>query len=949
MLATRLQPSSETGCTGSDVVPVVRGSTGAARRSRDALCRTAPLVLLRYPALLWTAIGGTALLCVAAAAAPMFLSATSSELVMGSVERPHVTRYVAGITYRFGGLPLEPTRFEQDDWFDPGFGGLRDRWSPAIDELDRAFRELAAGSPVLDEPLAAVLGDPVTVSAGGVTGSHLGRLFAEPGAIEHLEPIAGAEGEGVWIPELIAKELAVGPGDTIRLAGARHARRVEVRVDGVYADIYLALPSDGYWLQWQPEFRLPDLDVDLPPPPQPLVADRALVLELTRALGQRTATFSWQAPVRDPAALSLEDVQALDTYQQPLGSLAFARSELGDALRCCGRWGPQIIPDATTTIGSSIDLVVDDAERRMAAVQGPAQVLQIAALAVALVVVAASGAFAMRARRTEATWRYARGTAPTVVALAHAVGALGPALAGGLAGFTVAVVAVRTIGPNGTIDGSAYLEAATGAALAALAAVLVGSVVAGVAYVRLVEPHRHGPSRIVGAVPWELAALWLAYIAFRRLDEGGAFFTDERLGVDRPSLALVAFPFLLLLGLAFLAARLAPLGFGALRRRTARSAPPAYLASRRLAAGGALAVALIGAAGLCLGMFVHSRLVSGSLRATVTSKAHVFVGGDVAAQVLYVTQAPEGLPFPITRVVQVGDGIELPSGRDLDLLAIDPTTFAPAAAPSDACDEGCLRDATRALQARSPAGALPVVLAAAGDLEVAEIVVDGTTLPVDVVARTDAFPGLFSREPLVVVDERALLERLNGTNPLVQGSTELWARGSARRMLDALAEREIPVYLTIAAAEVEDIPAMSATIGTFVVVNALGSVAAALVLVSMLAYVRARHRSQIVSYALSTRMGMTHTEHRRALTLELGLMMGIGFVVGTVVATLAAAVTVPRLDPLGSIPPGPRFLVPWTAIARAAAAVALVAWGGAGIVNRRARTADLAEVMRVAE
>ncbi|HEU4354145.1 MAG TPA: hypothetical protein VFT27_01010, partial [Actinomycetota bacterium] len=715
----------------------------------------------------------------------------------------------------------------------------------------------------------------------------------------------------------------------------------------IYADFYLALPSDGYWLQWEQEFRL--TDPDLPVPPQPLLAGRDRVLTLARALGQRSASFSWQAPIADPHALSLEDVQGVDRYVSETRSYGFMQSRLGQRLQCCGRGGT-LIPNAETSMSSSIDAVVDEAERRIATVQGPAQVLEIAAIGIALVVVAASGAFSVRARRTEAAWLFARGTAPSLVAAKNALEASLPALAGGVLGWAIAFAAVRVVGPSGSVDASAHAAAATRAAIAVVAAVAIGSVVAGLTYLRLVDPHRGGLARIAGAVPWEVGAIWLGYLAYRHLDSGGALITDERLGVDRPSLALVAFPFLLLSGFAFLAARVALLGFRAIRSRTARAPAPVYLATRRLAAGGVLAVSLVGAAGLCLGMFVHSRLVSGSLEATLEAKSRVFVGSDVSVQVAYVSAAPEDVSFPITRVVQVGQGVRTTSGRSLDLLAIDPTTFPAAAYWNDRFADPSLDDLVRALGDPAPDGALPILLAAGDGLDVHEVVLESETIPVRVVARADAFPGLFSLRPLVVLDERALAERLHGPNPLARrGWAELWARGERHTVLDALTEREMPMYLELSAAEVEDIPAFTTTIGTFVLVNALGTIAAVLVLVSMLAYVRARQRSQFVAYALSTRMGMTHTEHRWALALELGSMIGIGFAAGTTIGLLAAAVTMPMLDPLASIPPGPLFVVPLRTIVVAATAVAIVAWGGAELINRRARAANLDEVMRVAE
>ena len=164
-----------------------------------------------------------------------------------------------------------------------------------------------------------------------------------------------------------------------------------------------------------------------------------------------------------------------------------------------------------------------------------------------------------------------------------------------------------------------------------------------------------------------------------------------------------------------------------------------------------------------------------------------------------------------------------------------------------------------------------------------------------------------------------------------------------------LSRLPFPPTSTLTAAEVEDIPYISAAIDTFLVVNALGLIAALLVAAGMLMYLEARQRSQVVSYALSARMGMTHGQHRRALLLELGTMLLWGLAVGLALALVVSHVTVPKLDPIPTIPPDPILVIPIALIVGTLAAAAAFAWIGAAITNRRARATDLAEVMRVAE
>jgi hypothetical protein len=373
------------------------------------------------------------------------------------------------------------------------------------------------------------------------------------------------------------------------------------------------------------------------------------------------------------------------------------------------------------------------------------------------------------------------------------------------------------------------------------------------------------------------------------------------------------------------------------------------MATRRLAGGGALTMLLVGGAGLCLGTFFHAQIVGRSLQASVEAKSQVFAGSDVAATVVSTASVPDDFPFPATRVLQVGEGARTASGRTLDLLAIDPETFADAAYWNDAFSERSLEDLTAELGADGD-GDLPILLAAGDNLTLDEIMIGGATIPVDVIARPVAFPGLYSMRPLVVADEQALVGRLElPYNPLARYGAELWVRGEPAAVSAALARMEHRPFGEVSAEVVEDIPHVAAAIDTFLVVNVLGTVAALLTCVGMLMYLQARQRSQVVSYALSVRMGMRDSQNRRALALELGVMLGLAFAIGAALAIGAARLTVPRLDPISAIPPSPFLVLPVSLMVGSAVVLAAAVWVGAAITNRRARAVDLGEVMRVAE
>jgi putative ABC transport system permease protein len=922
------------------------GPEARARRRRGALWRASPLLLARYPALFSAIAIGALLLALAVAAYPLFTAASASQLFRAAVERPSITRYAAGMTFTFRDLPLEPVEVERQLRF------------PGVGELDEPFARLAAGSPILGEPIEAILGDDLEISIRGGERTQVGRLFNGTGAVGEINVVAGEDGDGVWVPDLVADALGVGPGDTIRLRDLDGGPSATVAVDGVYRSFYLS--PEGYWFPWSNEFRLTCLDCT--PPPQPILADRDQVLGLLDALGQRSATFRWQAPIADAGSVSLEQARAFERYQREVGARIRDREDLGARFLCCQRWFyggfvngvPMNAGSTLTVFASSIVYAVDDAERRTVAVEGPARVLGIAGVAVALAVVAAAGAFSVRARRVEATWLFAHGTSAGAVGLKTALESVLPCVVGAVLGFGLAGLAVSALGPAGRVDRAVFADAALATAAAAAGAALLISLVAARTYVRVVDPHGRRFARLVARVPWELAIAALALVALRRLRSGGAFVTDEELDIVRPSLALVSFPFLLFAGFAILAARLARLGFWRLRSSTASASPPAHLATRRLAGGGAFAVLLLGAAGLCLGTFLHAQIVSTSLRATVDAKTKVFVGSDVGARISWTREAPEGFPYPMTRAVEVDDGARIASGRAFDLLAVDSGTVARAAYWSDGFSSLSLEEIAARL-ADSDGDTLPIAVAAGPAVKPMEIQVGTAVFPVDIVARTSSFPGLRSKEPLIIADESVLNARLDEAgvfvNPLEQtGSiTELWIRGDPEEVGRALAATEIPTYLVVTAEQVKDIPQVAAVLDTFVVLNVLGVAAAALTFVGILLYLQARERSQVVSYALSTRMGMRHAQHRRALELELGAMLVLAFAVGAGLAVLAARFTVPLLDPLASIPPDPLLVVPIAIVATTGALSMLLSWLGAAATNRRARAVDLGEVMRVAE
>jgi putative ABC transport system ATP-binding protein len=460
--------------------------------------------------------------------------------------------------------------------------------------------------------------------------------------------------------------MGVGPGDRVLMQFEDRAP-VEVPVDGIYKALY-AQPRQGFWRAWS-RYIYPSCpsESSCPTPAQFVLADLTQAVELTRGLGVRSATFGWEAPLAAGQELTLEQTRELQTFNQGfLRDVSSRRGEYYEVFRCCGRqWYPV---HAYASFTSEINRVVSQVDKRMTTIEGPVQLLLAAA------VVAGAGAFAMATRRVESTYLFARGRSPLTMGAKASLEALIPSVLGSAAGLGLAFLLVKTVGPAGPV-GEALRTAGIVAALAAPAAALLVGGVSAVSFLRQSEHHR-ARLGVLARLPWELVLIGVSVWLLRRLWAGGAFIEVPGLEVDRPSAALLLFPVLFMAGTAVLTARAFRLGLGWLRSRTGRLSPAGYLAANRLAAGPKPAVLLFAACALCLGVFVHSQTMVGSLQTTVDGKAKLFVGSDVQTQIDADYPIPPDFPLPVTKVTRIRSAGKFGgTDRQFDLFAVDPATL----------------------------------------------------------------------------------------------------------------------------------------------------------------------------------------------------------------------------------------------------------------------------------
>jgi putative ABC transport system permease protein len=391
--------------------------------------RRAPRLLLRHPAVLGAIAGTCALLAIAAASGPLFLSSV-------------------------------------------GAAALQRRVAEQCPEADRPALQAGAGDGAEATRAITAAGLPAPYGVVEVDGlsAPFGRdnatpipltLYARADALEHVRRVAGG-GEGIWVSDLDAQRFKVEVGDRLALGP------VSVRVAGLYED--LAGPGLGrtlpaYWCTWTPVIA-PTLESQ---PPPFLLADAPTMARVLAAyqhgdFGMPLGGDSvWYSPV-DTAHLTLTEADGVLTARQRLRDVA----------------------GGTAPDGLAADLAAARAARD--GIAGAITPVALAGVLVAVLLVGAAASFWVDQRRAELRLLGARGIGPPALA-GKAVLELGlPALTGGAAGWGAAILLVRAAGPAPELEPGAPWRALA-AVLPALAAGLLA--LAAVAAGRTAERSRH--------------------------------------------------------------------------------------------------------------------------------------------------------------------------------------------------------------------------------------------------------------------------------------------------------------------------------------------------------------------------------------------------------------------------------------------------------------------------
>ncbi len=822
----------------------------------------------------------------------------------------------------------------------------------AVDDLDAGVREASRSAGLGTPVLSAAFRNTLTGSVAAR--SDLVDLVGLPD-LAGVEVVAGGRSDdGVLVPEPLVDRAAFGPGTTVTLTGADGT--VVLPVSGVYAPP--VSPSNPSW-EGLRSLVLPTIDpaTGQPEPlPSLVVAPQALVLRTAEALVE-DLDLVWSWPLAESVGISgaratAERFEALQaTLLDPDGPVAgIADADVGSAILRTR------LPDAFEAVADTTGLLAP-----------PVRAVGAGGAAAALVLVGAWAASRVRRREDELRSLVARGLSPLRSAGDGAREAALPAVTGVLAGALLGWLLVRALGPSTRLPSGAADGAVT-AALLGLAAVLL--VVAGVTALLVTRLYQAGSGRadrLLGRVPWLAVVTAVTAVAVVPLVTGDRD-EDRRVGL----LVLVAPLLVTVVAAGAVTAVLPWLGRRA-DARLRRLPPGPYLALRRvLAARGAARLAVVTTA-LSLALVVQAGALATSTARTLAAKTAVATGSDVVVSVppgQVVDEAALGEDAML--VGRMAGLIAGPEAVQIGVFAVHPEEVPGVVRWDEALAESPLEELMAAL-ADHDGHRVPVVLAGGppdgrpltrvplagvprdgvpGQTgEVYSLALGYVDVPVEVVARADAFPGQPGRHPVLVADRDRFVEALEraGGQPRLLLDEELWSRGDADAVVDGLSDLGVVLPdqdAVTSAAAFADRPELAAQVWSLDYLRAVALAAGALGLVGLAVHAAAQQRRRTVAALLLTRMGLGRRSSDAATALEIGLLAGVAALVAVAVALPTSAVAMQRLDPAPALHPDVLFRVPWGSIATVLAGVVLVTVGSAVLAGRSARRTDGGQVMR---
>ena len=817
-------------------------------------------------------------------------------------------------------------------------GAVQVQWNracPATNEVTVDWRP-----PTLDyrrflTPTLQSIGgftDPdFTASTGSFTVANGDRsaalgLLARSGFRDHIDVVSESDSGDLWLPDTTAEILGVTAGSTVTF-GVDPATDPSFIVRGIYRDVTTA-PLDDYWCTVAQELKPATLLTDDVPPLRGLIEPDAVPRFAA-------ARFNRQAHVvvpfaRPPATLSDARADAART------------AELTDRLPTDvvtafeGEFGTQHTPlgPAPKTV-SDIDRLTIRATAVRRAVGDAIRPVALLAVASALALASVVGLMWVRVKRNDAAALATLGVSGVALGAKASLETALPMFVGGAAGAVVARTTLSVYAPSADVEPGTLTRATVLALVAAVVATVLVGVVAALAS-QTVLRHAASPARWWAVyVPWELAlvaATLLAWTHFRSSELVALVGTD----VAGVSTSALTFPLLLFVTGALVTGRLWMLALS--RRRPKRFARvPASLAGRRLRFLARPGAALVACGVVAVAISVYGAGLVTSLSRSADAKVGLHTGSDVSFRV--TGKLPAGTP----EATQVARREKATYGGQLvDILAVDPQTFASVAFWDASFDDAPLQQNLDRLAVPRAEPAAPVL--AIGSVPPSGQLTNTDNRPgaiaIDVVDTLRFFPGAQDRRPTIVMTiDDAERSGFNFTS-------EVWAKGTYERWFDFLTRQGVRPVFGVRATDTVNSSTLLFASWSFEFVRALGVFVGLQVVIALLLQIASRQRKQALAFGFLERMGLSSRRHWRALALEIGTYGAAMLAAGTALAMLAIRVVGLRLDPLPSAPPDPILVVPWFALAAIVLVGAVTTLAGTYAAQRLGRRLNVAEALR---
>ncbi|WP_170185368.1 ABC transporter permease [Saccharothrix texasensis] len=703
------------------------------------------------------------------------------------------------------------------------------------------------------------------------------------GAMDHLEVLEGGAKDGLWVPRSIAVTADVRLGE--RGLGGRLPP-----VTAIYADVIDPLPR---WWCSERHFVVPN------------VLDRD---ELATAVVWMPSAESFHA--LPPEVTGPTDVTVRFPSDVPRTvDEAAALLEEGTA-----RIAP--IKDGFNRVMSPLVLPVENARQTVANVRSAVLPLTLISLLIGLAGVATVTVQWAQRRQSELRLLWVRGSGPFALG-GRGVLELGlPLVVGGALGLGVARLLLPVYAPSDLLPPGTVTTAALAVVVVVASSIVVAFATAALRAHRMFQVSGSGNRlrKVLTAVPWEPATAALAVWAWNRVEHSGLATTTKIGGLPRIDAAALAFPLLVVLTAAVLAARLAKWALAASHRVRLWSKPAAQLAIRRLAAGAGPVTGVLLVGVLAVGTIAVGTAIAGSQKTALEVKAGMYAGANSYAQIpSEVAELPEALRGNSTIVGFVKQ-------HDRTALVVDPKTFRDGAFPFE-IDPALLDEPLRV-----------------GDVPRREVRLPG--LPaIEPAAWVPSFPKLGTSGWVVPVD------RIADRGDV--GSWYVWSTRPLREVTEALSAAGVRLSRNADEKEkaVQGLPFLTIQ-WTFGFVTALGAVLAVVASIALLLAVEVRRRQNALSGAFSARMGLGPAAMLRSHLLELGAVAAAAVVVGSAASAVSSGFTVPKLDPAPRLTPAPEVPDPVPLLAATAAGSVLVVLVAAWIAVRSVRSAKIGELIR---